>query len=321
MEKVIEDYPLSSQVYVNDEVSWQARRTNDLMRCFVKRHMNKPFNIDQFRQFARKVDFVSGRSVTDMRIAEVDANGVSAQWLTTSAKQQRVILYFHGGGFCIHMPKTYNALVAQLCRKLNANALVPDYRLAPEHPFPAGVNDCYQSYCWLLQQGYKAENIIIAGDSAGGCLTLTTLQKIRDAGKKKPAAAVLLSPGTNCSIEDLMALEPNLESVDPMLNKQSLAAMINLYLPNEINQKDPLISPLYADYNGFPPLQCHVGSNELIFNHSASAMKKAVDTGVDARLHIWKDMPHVHPLFSWLPESKQAIDMMVNFMNKYLPAK
>ncbi len=313
----------SKTEFANASISWQAKVFNKVfLSTFVKSHMHQMetdmyMDVGKFRRFAKKFDSIMSSQPHGVCVSSKKIAGVHCSWLTVPSQSKRVILYLHGGGFCIHMPKTYDGFVSKLASQLNANALIPDYRLAPESPFPSGSDDCLACYKWLLNQGYSPHNIIIAGDSAGGQFTLTTLIRIRDEQLPIPAAAILISPCTDLSQEgfDIMGED---DGRDPMFVKGAMLQMGKNYIPSSHDDHDPLISPVYDHLSGLPPIQCHVGSTELLFTHSTRLIENIKRNNRPAELLIWKDMPHVHPLFSILPESKLALDKMIDFANKEL---
>lgn len=314
---------------VNSKVSWQAKVLNELvLRPLVKpklAQMEKPTNFAHLRELAAKVDRFFARKVRDVNVETIDIEGVSCTWLAQpSSKQpniklaaQRVILYLHGGGFCVHLPNIYTNFAANLAKRLNANVLMPDYRLAPENPFPACIEDCVSCYKWLLVQGYQASNIIIAGDSAGGYLTLSTLIGARDAGLLLPAVGLLMSPASDFTEQGVAAMATN-AGQDPIFSPASLVNLLEECKPDHIVQNDPSFSPAVSDLSGLPPLQCHVGDTEVLLQQSTKVMANALNAGNQGELHFWHQMPHVHPLFQWLPESKQALAMMTVFAEKHL---
>lgn len=302
--------------FVNNSVSWQAKLTNVLLRRFVKPRIDSKPETPELRAFMAKLDRLWAKKVKDLLIEDRDVAGIPCRWVTAPTESERVLLYLHGGGFTIHLPRTYDGFVARICQKLGANALIPDYRLVPEHPFPAAVEDCFTTYKWLLDQNYSADKIIIAGDSAGGCLTLTTLLQIRDAQLPMPAAAILLSPGSDCRASSSKVESDECVS-DPMLPNSALDLLVIPYA-NGADETDPLLSPVFGEYHGMPPMQFHVGSTELVLSHSTRVVEKAAAAGVDVKLNLWKELPHVHSLMYWLPESKLALSMMVQFSNKHL---
>ena len=253
------------------------------------------------------------RVATDVTCEPVDAGGVPAEWIAVpGAVKDRVILYLHGGGYVIGSINTHRAMIARIARASNARALAIDYRLAPEHPFPAAVDDATRAYKWLLAQGYKPQKIVIAGDSAGGGLTLAALIALRDSGQPLPAGAVPISPWTD--------LEGTGESVrsraekDPMVAQDNLAESAKHYYGVH-DPKDPLVSPLHANFRGLPPMLIQVGDAEILLDDATRVAERAKLAGVDVELEVWDDMIHVWHVFAkLLPEGQQAIDKIGKFV-------
>ncbi len=226
------------------------------------------------------------------------------------------LLYLHGGGYAICSPFTHRALAANLGKAAGLNALVPDYRLAPEHPFPAAIDDAVAAYRWLLEQGAPSERIVIAGDSAGGGLTLATMLKLRDTGEPLPGAAAVISPWTDLAVtgESVKTRQKD----DPMLYRSGLIEYAQLYLGDH-DCKDPLASPLYADFAGFPPLIIHVGTAEILHDDATRLAERAQAAGVDVSLHVYDDMMHVwHYYAGVLPEADTAIEQIGQFLRAKL---
>lgn len=252
----------------------------------------------------------------EVKIKKVDAGGVPAEWQTVpGAIENRVLLYFHGGGMTMGSPNSHRLLTVALGEVTKMRVLSVDYRLAPEHPYPAPLEDCTAVYNWLLSTGIKPENIVIAGDSAGGNLTLTTLIKLRDDRTPLPAGAVCLSPPTDYAGYDESFFE-NAET-DPVLADIGLFWWRPAYLAGA-NPSDPLVSPLYADLTGLPPLLIHVSTCEMLYGHSTRFIERAKAAGVDATLETWDDMMHVWHAFGlhYLTESKEAIAKIGEFIKK-----
>jgi epsilon-lactone hydrolase len=256
---------------------------------------------------------ISERVPADVICEKVVAGGVNAEWIAApGAPADRVILYLHGGGYVIGSINTHRAMISRIARASNARALAIDYRLAPEHPFPAAVEDAIAAYKWLLAQGYKPGRIVIAGDSAGGGLTIAALLAIRDAGLPMPACAVPISPWTD--------LEGTGESVrtraarDVMVTQENLAHSAKQYYGTH-DPKDPLVSPVHANFRGLPPMLIHVGDAEILLDDATRVAKSAKLAGVDVELEVWDDMPHVWHVFAKiLPEGQQAIDKIGKFV-------
>ena len=256
---------------------------------------------------------ISEHVARDVTCEPVDAGGVPAEWIAApGAIADRVILYLHGGGYVLGSINTHRAMIARIARASNARALAIDYRLAPEHPFPAAVEDATAAYKWLLAQGYKPAKIVIAGDSAGGGLALATLIALRDAKQPMPAGCVPISPwtdleGTGDSIRTKAAK-------DPMVQQDNLAGSAKQYIGGA-DPKNPLLSPLHADYRGLPPMLIHVGEAEILLDDATRVAERAKRAGVDVQLEVWDDMIHVWHVFAKiLPEGQQAIDKIGKFV-------
>ncbi|MEM2134165.1 MAG: alpha/beta hydrolase [Candidatus Freyarchaeota archaeon] len=252
----------------------------------------------------------------EVKIEKVDADGVPAEWQTVpGAKKDRVLLYFHGGGMVLGSPNTHRILTVTLGQLTKMRVLSVDYRLAPEHPHPAQLEDCTKAYKWLLSKGIKPKNIVIAGDSAGGNLTLTTLLKLRDEGIPLPAGAVCLSPATDWTGSDESFFEN--AKTDPVLADVGLFWWIPAFLGGA-DPSDPLISPIYGDLKGLPPLLVQASTSEMLFGGCKRLVERAKRAGVNATLQTWKDMPHVFQSFGLydLPEAKEAIAKIGEFIQK-----
>jgi epsilon-lactone hydrolase len=254
----------------------------------------------------KAIESVASVPPAGTQVEPVEANGVPAEWVTPAGVGDgRVLLYLHGGAYQIGSPATLRHMIAQLCGAAGARALSVDYRLAPEHPFPAALDDAVAAYRWLLAGGTDPATIAVAGDSAGGGLALGTLVALRDAGDPMPAAAVLLSPWTDLALtgESLRTRE----AVDVMVKPGSMHETAGIYLAGQ-DPRHPYASPLYADLGGLPPLLIHVGDAEVVLDDSTRVAARARDAGVDVTLEVWDEMPHVfHAWAGLLPESDQAI--------------
>jgi acetyl esterase/lipase len=256
---------------------------------------------------------VAERVASDVRCDPIDLGGIPGEWIVApGAEEDRVILYLHGGGYVMGSINTHRAMIARISRAAKARVLAIDYRLAPEHPFPAAVDDATTAYKWLLSQGYQPGKIIIAGDSAGGGLTFSTLVSLRESGTPLPAAAVPISPWT-----DLAATGASLKTrakADPMVGDSGLAPMAQHYAGKH-DVKHPLVSPLYADLKDLPPLLIHVGDAEILLDDSTRIAERAKAAGVDVTLEVWPEMVHVWHVFAKiLPEGQQAIDRIGEFV-------
>lgn len=252
-------------------------------------------------------------------VDQVEAGGVPAEWVAApGVGQDRVLLYFHGGAYQIGSPATLRHLVALLSGAARARALSVDYRLAPEHPFPAAIEDALAAYRWLLASGIDPQFIAVAGDSAGGGLALGALAALRDAGAPMPAAAVLLSPWTDLALTgDSLRTRA---AVDVMIKPDGMPETAALYLAGA-DPRHPYASPLYADLRGLPSMLIHVGDAEVILDDSTRLAARASEAGVEASLEIWPEMPHVFPAFAGLlPEADRAIERIGAWLDERYPA-
>ncbi len=231
----------------------------------------------------------------DVVVTPCDANGVVAEWTSTpGADQAAAVLYLHGGGYVLGSIDSHRNLAAEVGRAAGSRTLALHYRLAPEHPFPAAVDDALAGYKYLLAQGVAANKIIIAGDSAGGGLVIAAMLAIKGAGLPQPAGGWGISPWVDMeAIGDSMV---DKAAADPMVQKPGLLGMAGLYL-NGANPRDPLAAPMYGDFSGLAPLLIQVGSAETLFDDAIRLARIAGAADVAVTLEIWPEMVHVWPLF------------------------
>jgi phosphinothricin tripeptide acetyl hydrolase len=247
-----------------------------------------------------------------VKVEETTVGGVPAERLTPAATRGgAALLYLHGGGYCIGSPRSHRHLAAAIAAATEAVAVVPDYRLAPEHAFPAALDDAVAVYRALLAEGVAASRIVVGGDSAGGGLTIATLVALRDAGVALPAAAVCLSPWT-----DLTCTAPSYDTkqaVDPIVRRAGVGEMAAAYLAGR-DARTPLASPLFADLRGLPPLLIQVGGDEVLLDDAVQLAERAKAAGVATTLEVWERMIHVWPWFTTLlDEATQAVDAIATF--------
>ncbi|HXK26437.1 MAG TPA: alpha/beta hydrolase [Myxococcota bacterium] len=247
----------------------------------------------------------------------VRANGVPAEWtVAAGARDEVAIVYFHGGGYVMGSLDTHRGLCARLSQAARARVLSVDYRLGPEHPHPAAVEDAVAAVRFARAGGVAPERTAIAGDSAGGGLTLATLVALRDAGDPVPAAGLCISPWTDLAMTGASLVTKAAE--DPMVRPDDLRLMADAYLAGR-DAKTPLASPLYADLAGLPPLLLQVGSAEVLLDDAVRVAERARKAGVAADLRVWPDMFHVwHAFAQILPEGQQAVDEMAAFFETCL---
>jgi acetyl esterase/lipase len=251
----------------------------------------------------------------------VKTGHIPMEWVVANgADPDRRILYIHGGSWISGSIAGYRAFLSRVSQATGAVVLSVEYRLAPEHKFPAGLDDCTQAYQWMRENGPDGKGAVSAaylmGDSAGGNLALATLLKIRDSKLPLPAAVIALSPAT-----DFTGESPSLvsrASVDPIINPEVLPALIPIYLGTQTEPTHPYASPLFGDYGGMPPLLLQVGDAEVLLDDSTRLAKHAADQGCDVTLEIWEGMPHVFQGFApFLPEASEAIAKIGKFIRQH----
>ena len=256
------------------------------------------------------------RVAADVAIEEITVHGRRAERLRApGASAERVLLYLHGGGYVMGSPNTHRALAGELSRATGATVLLPDYRLAPEAPFPAAVEDAVAAYRWLLDRGSEPATLAIAGDSAGGGLTAATLVALRDHGVALPRAAACLSPWTDLCCSN--ASYRYRAASDPMVSLEDLRYMARIYLAGA-DPESALASPNRADLRGLPPLLVHVGRDEVLLDDALVLHEAARSAGVDSTLEIWDDMIHVwHAFHPMLAEGRQGIARIGEFLKTH----
>ena len=286
--------------------------------------------LERREQTSPDISFTESRAMFEQMVAlfpppegvsstPVDAGGIAGEWITApGAGEEQTIYWLHGGGYCIGSINTHRALLAGISAASGARALAIDYRLAPEHPFPAAVEDAVGGYLWLLSSGVDPSQITIGGDSAGGGLTMAMLVALKEGGKPLPAAAVCISPWTDMTMtgESLVSKA----EADPMITNDGIARVRDAYV-GASDPRSPLASPIYADLSGLPPLLIHVGENEVLLDDSTRLAERAEAAGVDVTLEVWPDMIHVWHFFAaMLPEGQQAIERIGAWVKERLGA-
>jgi acetyl esterase/lipase len=245
-------------------------------------------------RFEKLAGFLGG--APDAKCEKVDAGGVAAEWIRApGCAAERAVLYLHGGGYAIGSIDTHRRLAYDISAASATAVLVVDYRLAPEHPFPAAVEDAASAWRWLLQRGFAPNRLAIAGDSAGGGLAIATLVNLRDRKLGLPACAVAISPWVD--LEGVGNSMTARAAQDPMVQKDGLLWMAGMYLGGR-DAKTPLAAPLHADLKGLPPILVQAGTAETLLDDSTRIAERLNAAGVDVRLSIWPNMLHVFPLFA-----------------------
>ncbi len=296
-------------------VSEGMERVINLLKQFSESTLD--FSVESIREGLDQLgDMV--KLPKDVKCETVDAGGVPAVWISTpGVLNEQVILYLHGGGYVAGSIKSHENLAARLSRVSKLRVLLIDYRLAPEHIFPAAIEDSTKAYRWLVSnEEILPKDMIIGGDSAGGGLTIATLVKLRDDGDKLPVAAVCLSPWTDLAVTG-DSIKTNAD-IDPFVPAVAVEIMAKLYYGDE-DAKNPLVSPLYANLHGLPPLLIQVGTAEVLLDDSIRVADRAKAAGVDVQLEIWQDMIHVFAAFAeWAPEGQQGIEQINEFIQKHI---
>jgi acetyl esterase/lipase len=250
----------------------------------------------------------------DVRVEPIAIDGMPAEWLASpDVAADRVVLYLHGGGYVVGSLDTHRDLAARVGRAGGARVLAIDYRLAPEHPHPCAVDDAVRAYRWLLAQGIAPARLAIAGDSAGGGLTIATLVALRDRGLPAPAGAVCFSPWV-----DMEAAGESMRTIvdDPMLDRELILYFARHYL-GTTDPRTPLAAPLHADLRGLPPLLVQASRHECLRDDAVRIVERARAAGVDAALELTDEVPHVWQIFAAiLPEGREAIERAGAFLRR-----
>jgi len=293
--------------------SWRTHALNALLRLTMRSRITVDSDFAALRLEYEKIDARYFPVARDVVRTPVDCGGVPAEWITVpESRPERVILYLHGGSFAFRFPNAHAALASRLCRRLGARALIPDYRLAPEDPFPAATDDCHGVYRGMLAQGIDPASVAFVGDSAGGNLALVTIHRAKVAGEPLPGCAVLLSPALDCTLTSPSMA--HYDGRDPMLQLSSLLVLRRCYVASPHQYTDPEVSPLFADFRGFPPLFLQAGSSEMLRDEAIRAAESAHEAGVDVELELWPEVPHAFQIAEFLPEAGLAIDHIARFV-------
>jgi len=282
-------------------------------RWLLKHRSRNDVTLEQIRRRVALAARLVPKPPPSTRTLTVDAGGVRADRVSTPPSEcGRHILFLHGGGFIVGSPALYRHFTWRIASAARAHVLAIDYRLAPEHPFPAALDDAVAAYRWLLTDGAEPRQMAVMGDSAGGGLALSLLLRLRDESIPLPAAAVALSPWTDLAMTGL-SLKLNAEA-DPLVSPQQARHFVDYYLAGT-DPRSPYVSPMYGEPTGLPPTIIQVGSDEALRDDAVRMAERMRGAGCRVELEIWQRMPHVWHLFApVMPEARQAIERIGAFV-------
>lgn len=296
----------------------RARLFNALLRRLILTIRRDSWDIQERRRKMDQFSRLLFKLPKATRCERFQIAHMPAEWIeVANANHDRILLYFHGGGYVLCSIETHRHLIAALAQAARARALAVDYRLAPEHRYPAALEDALAAYRWLLDLGVAPERIITGGDSAGGGLSIAVLIAARDAGLPLPAGAICLSPWVDLTFSgESVRTNARREFIIPMRMIHQGAAMV---LGNA-DPREPTISPLFADLRGLPPLFIQVGTEEILLDDARRLAERAESAGFQVELEIWQGMVHVWQFFvPYLKEARQAIDRLGAFVQSRVP--
>ncbi|MEP6763109.1 MAG: alpha/beta hydrolase [Gemmatimonadaceae bacterium] len=308
------------------QVSWQAHVLSLLVRARMRPHALRPIDPNFVRanmgrpRSVRELMFHStgSRVRNDVFFSKQPAG----EWVYASnvTESSPTILYLHGGGYFACSPETHRTLVGSLTKRLDARAFVPIYRLAPEHPFPAALDDAIATYRFLIEEvGVHPSKLVLAGDSAGGGLALSTAQSLRENNLPQPAAIVLFSPWTDLAATGA-SLEENSEKC-AMFAAITIRRACDIYLAGA-DALDPRASPVYGNFEGLAPLLIHASADETLRDDSVRVAERAKAAGVDVSFRLWKGVPHCWQFFAAaMPEAMESLALVTAFVKKHTSAQ
>jgi acetyl esterase/lipase len=245
----------------------------------------------------------------DVLITPLSIENVTGELFDIEGSREGIILFLHGGAYAVGSVNVHREFLTRLAKTCQIKVLAIDYRLAPEYPFPSALEDTMTAYNWLLDSGYDPSKIVIAGDSAGGGLTIATLLSLREARKPLPACAVCISPWVNLSTTPVKKNNNN----DPMLNPQILSIFAHYYA-SQTELTNPLVSPIFANLHGLPPILIQVGTNEILLDEIEEFYKNALQSNVEIAIDRWQGLFHVFQIIPILPESRRSLNKIDDFI-------
>ncbi|MDT8408409.1 MAG: alpha/beta hydrolase [Wenzhouxiangellaceae bacterium] len=303
-------------------VSWQTRTAKLIGRLTIRQALKRELSVQDMRARIRRMERFFPGLPDDVRIdLEPGLEHCDGEWLTpASGSGERVILHLPGGAFMTRFKRAERLLLARLCRAAHARGRLVFYRLAPENPYPAGLNDCLEAYRQLLDRGVAPEHLFISGMSAGGCLALALLMSLRDLQIPLPAGAVLMSPAADFSDGPEQGSRVDNAGRDALLSLEQGDEIRRLYLGGRTElAAHPYVSPVLGDYTGLPPLFFQASNTEILLDDSRHCAERARAAGVPAEIDIWDRMPHGWQALSFAPESGRAIARLADFIREHCP--
>ena len=288
----------------------------DVVRTLLK-SKPRPTNWGERRQ---RIDEIGSTwpVADDVRLESVDVGGVPGEWsIVPGSDDARVLMFFHGGGYCSGSIVSHRRMVTEAGRAACMRTLAVGYRLAPEHPYPASHEDAITAWRFLRKQGIAARNIAVGGDSAGGNLTITLINRLRAAGEEQPGCAWLASPWIDLTMSGASLVTK--DALDPLIHKAYLEELASAYAPAPIDRTDPVISPLFADVRGFPPTIIQVGSAETLLDDATRFAAAAGAADVNVTLEIWPHMIHAWPMWNAiLGDGRRALVHAGEFLKRWI---
>lgn len=301
--------------------NWQTTTVNLLSRLTIKQLVRREVSVQSLRGSAAAIERLFAARPAGCEIAHdhplphCDAEWVRPQGIRTD----RVVLHFPGGAYVLRLPNLERSLLASICRAAHARGRLVFYRLAPEHPFPAGHGDCLAAYRQLLDQGVDADRIVLSGISAGGGMALGVVLAIRDRNWPLPAAVVAMSPLTDLAAIRIGSRVDN-ERRDPVLSHDRGLQMREMYVGGDRRLlTHPYVSPVYGEFRDVPPVLFQVGSTEILLDDSRRCAERLRGCRAEAEVEVWDRMPHGWQAFAFLPEAQQAIERSADFVRMHVP--
>ena len=282
--------------------------------------IDETFSVDDFRAKVENASLLMNKRIKDAKISPVDIDGIYGEYISAgNVQNKRLIMYIHGGGFISGSCNTHRAHVYKFAKQTGLKAILFDYRLAPEHPFPAALDDCFKVYEWLLKdQGYRSDEIVIAGESAGATLSLSLLIKIKSQNLPQPSGAVSISPVT-----DLRCLADSFErnATKDIAPYNSWNVWLGFYIGTS-DPTDPFISPQFGNLEGLAPVYLCVGTHEIHHDDTVIFHKRVEKFGGISELHVYKNMVHAFPIMApMFPEATRAFEDICNFITNKLDSQ